>query len=159
MCLHTWTAAVLRKWPELGSTLGECCGRDTSEDESPSALAEFPQELEVLSHKSVWTEGQGLCTNQEATNTSSQSRKMLAGFRSFDPPTEKKLACHPDLPLFAVTNAYKGKASVVRQATGELVSVCIAFYYPLRIGEYNTKTRRKKKTRTHQFRVKDVTSF
>merc|ERR1711966_321048 len=29
---------------------------------------------------------------------------MLARFRSFDPPTEKKLACHPDLPLFAVTN-------------------------------------------------------
>ena len=61
---------------------------------------------------------------------------MLAGFRSFGPPTENKLACHPYLPLFAVavTNAYKGKASVVRQATGDLV--CIAFYYLLRIGEY-----------------------
>ena len=54
---------------------------------------------------------------------------MLAGFRSFDPPTEKKLACHPDLPLFAVTSAYKGETSVVRQATGDLV--CIAFYYLL----------------------------
>ena len=84
---------------------------------------------------------------------------MLAGFRSFDPSTEKKLACHPDLPLFAVTvtNAYKGKASVVIHATGDLV--CIAFYYLLRIGEYTTKTRRKKKTQTHQFRVKDVTFF
>ena len=82
---------------------------------------------------------------------------MLAGFKSFDPPTEKKLACHPDLPLFAVTNAYKGKASVVRQAAGDLV--CIAFYYLLRIGEYTTKTRRKKKTRTRQFRIKDVTFF
>merc|ERR1711906_109486 len=59
---------------------------------------------------------------------------MLAGFRSFDPPTEKKLACHPDLPLFAVTNAYKGRASAVRQATGDLC--CIAFYFLLRIGEY-----------------------
>ena len=39
---------------------------------------------------------------------------MLAGFRSFDPPTEKKLACHPDLSFFAVTNAYKGRASAVR---------------------------------------------
>ena len=82
---------------------------------------------------------------------------MLTGFRSFDPPTEKKLACHPELPLFAVTNAYRGKASVVRQATGDLV--CIALYYLLRIGEYTTKTRQTKKTRTHQFRVKDVTFF
>ena len=39
---------------------------------------------------------------------------MLAGFRSFDLPPEKKLACHPDLPLCAVTNTYKGKTSVVR---------------------------------------------
>ena len=84
-------------------------------------------------------------------------QRMLAGFRSFDPPTEKKLACHPDLPLFAVTNAYKGKASVVRQATGDLV--CIAFYYLLRIGQYTTKTRREKKKQKRQFRVKDVTSF
>ena len=56
---------------------------------------------------------------------------MLADFRSFDQPTEKKLACHPDLPLFAVTYAYKGKASVVRQVTWDLV--CIAFYCLLRI--------------------------
>ena len=61
---------------------------------------------------------------------------MLAGFRSFDPPTEKKLACHPDLPLFAVMNAYTGKSSPVRQAAGDLV--CIAFYFLLRIGEYTT---------------------
>ena len=82
---------------------------------------------------------------------------MLAGFRSFDPPTEKKLACHPDLPLFAVINAYTGKSSPVRQAAGDLV--CIAFYFLLRIGEYTTKTKRKKKTRTRQFRVRDVTFF
>ena len=68
---------------------------------------------------------------------------MLAGFRSFDPPTEKKLACHPDLPLFAVTNAYKGDPSVVRQATGDLV--CIAFYFLLRTGEYTTKTNEKRR--------------
>ena len=64
---------------------------------------------------------------------------MLVGFRSFDPPTEKKLACRPDLPLFVVTNAYKGKVSVVRQVAEDLV--CVAFYYLLRIGEYTTKTR------------------
>ena len=82
---------------------------------------------------------------------------MLAGFGSFDPPTEKKLACHQDLPLFAVTNAYKGKTSAVRQATRDLV--CIVFYYLLRIGEYTTKTRRKKKTRIRQFRIKYMTFF
>ena len=35
----------------------------------------------------------------------------------------------------------------------------IAFYYLLYIGEYTTKTRRKKKTRTRQFRRMDVTFF
>jgi hypothetical protein len=71
---------------------------------------------------------------------------MLTGLRSFDPPTEKKLACHQDVLLFAVTNAYKGQISTERQATGDYVY--IAFYYLLRIGEYTTKTKRKKKTRT-----------
>ena len=75
----------------------------------------------------------------------------------FDPSTEKNLVCHPNLPLFAVTNAYKGKPSVVMQATGDLV--CTAFYYLLRIEEYTMKTKRKKKTRTQQFRVKDLTFF
>ena len=35
----------------------------------------------------------------------------------------------------------------------------IAFYYLLRIGEYTTKTRRKKKTRTRQFRENNVMLF
>ncbi len=61
------------------------------------------------------------------------------------------------MPFFAVTNAYKGQASVVRQATGDLV--CFACYYLLRIGEYTTKTKSKKKARTQQFRIKDVTFF
>ena len=82
---------------------------------------------------------------------------MLAGFKNFDPPTEKKLACHPDLPAFACVNGYKGTPSALRQATGDMV--CIAFYYLLRVGEYTTKARRKKRTRTRQFRAKDVTFF
>ena len=84
-------------------------------------------------------------------------QSMLKGFKNFDPPTKKKLTCHPDLPACAVEYAYKGHPSVVRQATADLI--CIAFYYLLRIGEYTTKTKRKKKTRTRQFRMKDVTFF
>ena len=72
-CLHTWTAAVLRKWPELDSTLAECCDRDAATGESPSALAAFQQESEVSPRRSVWTEGQDLCTSQGRTSTSSQS--------------------------------------------------------------------------------------
>ena len=68
---------------------------------------------------------------------------MLASFNSFDPLIEKKLACHPDLPLFAVKIAYKGKTSVGRQATGYLV--CIAFYYLLRVGKCTTKTKQKRR--------------
>ena len=81
---------------------------------------------------------------------------MLAGFRSFDPPTEKKLVCHPDLPLFAVMNAYTGKSSPVRQAAGDLV--CIAFYFLLCIGEYTIKNKRKKedKNKTIQGKRRDV---
>jgi len=82
---------------------------------------------------------------------------MLAGFKNFDPATEKKLACHPDLPTFACRYGHRKGASVYQQAVGDLT--VIAYYYLLRIGEYTTKTRRKKKTRTRQFRAKDVTFF
>jgi hypothetical protein len=82
---------------------------------------------------------------------------MLAGFSNFDPATEKKLACHPDLPTFACRHGHSGEESPQRQAVGDLI--LIAYYYLLRVGEYTTKTRRKKKTRTRQFRAKDVTFF
>jgi hypothetical protein len=82
---------------------------------------------------------------------------MMRGFRNFDPATEKKLACHPDLPKFACEHGYDGVDSPLRQATGDLV--VIAFYYLLRVGEYTTKTKRKKKTRTRQFRRRDITFF
>ena len=45
----------------------------------------------------------------------------------------------------------------MREATGNLV--VIAFYYLLRVGEYTTKARQKKRTRTRQFRALDVTFF
>jgi len=72
-CLHIWTAAVLKKWPELHLISEECSGKGAAEDESPSALTAFQQELEVSPRKLVWTEGRDLSTNQEATNTSFQS--------------------------------------------------------------------------------------
>ena len=82
---------------------------------------------------------------------------MLAGFKNFDPAVEKKLACHPNLPDWACRFGLRKGASPQQEATGDLV--LIAFYYLLRVGEYTTKTRRKKKTRTVQFRIKDVTFF
>lgn len=83
---------------------------------------------------------------------------MLAGFKNFDPAVEKKLACHPDLPTFACANGYRGRSNPQRQATGDLI--LIAFYYLLRVGEYTTKTRRhRKRTRTVQFRYKDIVFF
>ncbi len=82
---------------------------------------------------------------------------MLKGFGNFDLATEKKLACHPDLQKFACKHRYKGEDSPMRQAIGDLVT--IAFYYLLRVGEYTTKTKRKKKTRTKQFRRKDITFY
>ena len=72
-CLHIWTAAVLKKWPELHLILEEYSGKDAAEDESPSALTAFQQESEVSPRKLVWTEGRDLCTNQATTSTSSQS--------------------------------------------------------------------------------------
>ena len=83
---------------------------------------------------------------------------MLAGFKNFDPAVEKKLACHPDVPAFACNWAYREGTGAQQRAIGDLV--VIAFYFLLRVGEYTTKTRRgKKKTRTRQFRLKDITFF
>ena len=82
---------------------------------------------------------------------------MLASFKNHDPATVKKLACHPDLPDFAVEWAYKEGSTPAQNAVGDLIS--IAFYFLLRVGEYTTKARRKKRTRKKQFRDKDVTLF
>ena len=83
---------------------------------------------------------------------------MLAGFKNFDPATEKKLACHPDLPTTACMHAHRGRSNPQRQATGDLI--LIAFYYLLRVGEYTTKSgRKRKRTRTVQFRYKDIVFF
>ena len=86
---------------------------------------------------------------------------MLAGFKNFDPGVQKKLAVHPDLPQAAVEWGTRKRCSEKERAVADLVN--IAFYFLLRVGEYTTKTRRKgkrrKKKRTRQFRVKDVSFF
>jgi len=78
---------------------------------------------------------------------------MLADFKKINPPTEKKLTCHPDLPSFVCTWAHCNGTTTQQKAIGDLK--IIEFYYLLHIGEYTTKTRRKKKTQTHQFHAKD----
>ena len=82
---------------------------------------------------------------------------MLVGFKNFEPLVEKNLAVHLDLPKFAAAYGNKPGAGEYRKAMGDLV--LIVFYYLLRICEYTTKTRRKKKTRTCQFRENNVTLF
>ena len=37
---------------------------------------------------------------------------MIEGFGNYDPATEKKLACHPDLPVFVVKWAYRPRKKV-----------------------------------------------
>ena len=83
----------------------------------------------------------------------------MVGFAYFNPVMEKKLACHPDLPMFACTWVYhkEKRLNQAQRATGDLV--IIASYYLLHVGEYTTKPRRMKKTCTRQFRAKDVTFF
>ena len=82
---------------------------------------------------------------------------MLAGFKNFDPPTEKKLACHPDLLYFAYMFGNRNNTTEMQRSTGDLI--VIAFYFILRVGEYTSGTRRKKKIRTRQFREMDVSFF
>ena len=75
---------------------------------------------------------------------------MLAGFKNFDPTTKKNLACHPDLPYFACMFGNRENTTEMQKAVGDLIVV--TFYFLLRVGEYTLKARRKKKTRTRQFR-------
>ena len=57
----------------------------------------------------------------------------------------------------ACTHAHRKGATEAEQAIGDLVLV--AFYFLLQVGEDTTKARRKLKTRTRQFRLKDVTFY
>ena len=88
---------------------------------------------------------------------------MLKGFSKADPATEKKLACHPDLPTEACKRAWASTQTEQDKAIGDLI--VIVFYYLLRVGEYTTtasrprKGKRRKAKQTRQFRLKDITFF
>ena len=83
---------------------------------------------------------------------------MLAGFEAFDPPTEKKLAAHPDLPQFASKWGNRGKgATPATAAIGD--TALIMFYYLLRVGEITVRGKKHRRKRTQQFRISDVTFF
>jgi len=51
---------------------------------------------------------------------------MFAGFKNFNPPTEKKLACYPDLPEFSCAWGMCKMATVMQHAIGDLI--LITFY-------------------------------
>jgi hypothetical protein len=78
---------------------------------------------------------------------------MIEGYRRQDPPPKPKLA----VPVQVATTAAKAATlttNPLEQAINDLVN--IAFYFLLRVGEY-TYVSTKKRTRTIQFRVQDIT--
>jgi hypothetical protein len=54
---------------------------------------------------------------------------MLDGYRKVDPPTQKKLLVHLDVPELLVSTAYQPGTAEVQRATSDLTM--IAFYYLL----------------------------
>ena len=106
----------------MHSTLEECSGKEgQSRKQKPISADSVSTEIGGVATQIGLDRGTIPLHQPGIDKYILQIQHMLAGFRSFDLPTEKKLACHPDLPLFAVRNAYKGWASMVRQATGDLV--------------------------------------
>ena len=78
---------------------------------------------------------------------------MIEGYGRQDPPPKPKLA----VPVQVATTAAKAATlttNPLEQAINDLVN--IAFYFLLRVGEY-TYVSTKKRTRTIQFRVQDIT--
>lgn len=69
---------------------------------------------------------------------------MCVGFNNFDPAIEKKLAVHPDLPIFTCSYGNRVGTLTQEQATGDLT--LIVFYYLLRVGEYTSKHRQWQET-------------
>lgn len=78
---------------------------------------------------------------------------MLESMRREDPVPIPKLAVPPTVPAW-IQEVGLLSSSPKKQAIGDLA--VIAFYYLLRVGEYTIRNP-KKPTRTHQFRVMDVT--
>ena len=79
-------------------------------------------------------------------------KRLLAGYRRADPPSEQKLAI-PIAVIQHILNKATNQPTVRRLTIANLCT--IAFFYLLRVGEYTDSG--KHNTRTHPFRVGDVT--
>ena len=95
--------------------------------------------------------------------------RMLKGFRNEDPATVKKLPIEVDVAEYLVDDAAGNNASALDKRVADLTLV--AFYYLLRVGEYTSRYRnskeakpgsksaKKRRKKTVNFRVSDVTFF
>jgi len=63
-------------------------------------------------------------------------QQTLDGWRHKDPPISKKLPVESDVPEYLVNESGHRLATALDQAVADLTT--IAFYYLLRVGEYNT---------------------
>lgn len=79
---------------------------------------------------------------------------MIEGYRRQDPPPKPKLAVPVEVATTAAKAAILSTHNKLDEAINDLVN--IAFYFLLRVGEY-TYVSSKKRTRTIQFRVQDIT--
>ena len=78
--------------------------------------------------------------------------QQIEGYRRADPVPQAKLAVPVSVPRWCVTEGIRSDQPKAR-AVGDLTNA--AFYYLLRVGEC-TYLGTKQRTRTHQFRVRDV---
>ena len=95
--------------------------------------------------------------------------RMLKGFRNEDPATVKKLPIEVDVAEYLVDGAAGNDATALDKRVADLTLV--AFYYLLRVGEYTSRYRnskeakpgrksaKKRRKKTVNFRVSDVTFF
>lgn len=83
--------------------------------------------------------------------------QVIAGFRTKDPPTIKKLPIEIDIPEYIALCSLRPTATELEKAKADLI--LIAFYYLLRVGEYTVKHSRNSTKRTVQFRFQDITFF
>ena len=84
-------------------------------------------------------------------------QELLEGYRSADPPTEKKLPIEADVPELLFELGYGPTGTTLGKAVGDLT--LIVFYYLLRVGEYTVKGTRNESKQTVQFKLEDVTFF
>lgn len=80
-------------------------------------------------------------------------QRLLAQYRKEDPPPQPQVALPVATVQYAAGQCH-GQNSALRKATADLIAT--AFFFLLRVGEYSMP-QKNTKTRTVQFRVKDVT--